>query len=114
MGRLNNSYDALVSALTTAGLAVVNDARNARPGVVIVEPGSIQVSSIRGGQLLIEYPVIALVPPPGNLDAMRELNDMVDTIIDSVPATSAQSGSYSVGSQELPCITVSVNYPASN
>ena len=34
MGRLNNAYDALCSQLTTAGLTVVNDSRNARPGTV--------------------------------------------------------------------------------
>lgn len=112
MGSINTAYDLLCSALTTAGLTVVNDSRNARPGTVIVEPGSITVSSIRGGQLLIDFPVVALAPPPGNADAMRALNDLVNTIIAAVPAVSAQSGSYSVGSQELPAVTVQVNYPA--
>jgi hypothetical protein len=112
MGRLNNAYDSLCSALTTAGLVVVNDSRNARPGSVLVEPGAVTVSSIRGGQLLVEYPVIALAPPPGNADAMRKLNDMVDVIIDAVPAISASAGSW--GDTELPAITVQVNYPASN
>lgn len=112
MGSINDAYDALCGELEDAGLTVINDSRNARPGAVIVEPGGITVSSIRGGQLLIEFPVIALAPPPGNADAMRSLNDTVNLIIAAVPATSAQSGSYSVGSQELPAVTVSVNYPA--
>lgn len=112
MGRLNNAYDALVSQLTDAGLTVVNDSRNARPGTVLVEPGSVTVSSINGAQLLVEYPVIALAPPPGNADAMRKLNDMVDTIIDTVPAISAANGSW--GDTDLPAVTVTVNYPASN
>lgn len=114
MGRLNNAYDALCSQLTTAGLVVVKDSRNARPGTVVVEPTTIEVSSVRGGQLLLTAEVVCIVPPPGNSDAMRALNDLTDKVIDAVPAIAAQPGQYDIGGQSMPCMTVTVHYPASN
>lgn len=112
MGRINNAFDALVSQLTAAGLTVVNDSRNARPGTVLVEPASVSVVAIRGGQVMLEFPVIAMAPPPGNADAMRTLNDMVDKIIDTATATAAQNGSW--GDTNLPATTVTVMVAAQN
>jgi len=114
MGRLNNALTALQTSLTNAGLTAVTDPRKVRPGVVLIDPSNIEVSSINGAQLLLEFPVVCMAPPPGNIDALTKLNDLADVVIDAVPATSARAGSYAVGGQELPCITVTVHWPASN
>lgn len=114
MGRINDAYDSLCQELTDAGLTVVNDSRNARPGTVLVEPATLNVVSVSGAQIMLEFPVVAIAVPPGNLDSLRQLYDTADVIIDATTAVSAQPGVYQVGSQELPCITVTVNYPAQN
>lgn len=112
MGALNTAYDSLVSALQGAGLTVAVTDSAIRPGVVVVDPGSVEVSSIRGGQRLIEFPVVCLAPPPGNWQAMRMMNDMADTVINTVPATSASPGNYTANGQDMPCLTVQVAWPS--
>lgn len=112
MGALNTAYDNLVTALQAAGLTVAATDSAIRPGVVVIDPGSIQVSSIRGGQRLIEFPVVCLAPPPGNWQAMRTMNDMADLVINAVPATSANPGNYTANGNDMPCLTVQVSWPS--
>ena len=112
MGALNNSFDSLVSALQAVGLTVASTDKQIRPGVVVVEPASITVSSINGRQRLLEVPVVVLAPPPGDYQAMRTLNDMADLVINAVPATSATPGTYTANGNEMPAITVSVAWPS--
>lgn len=112
MGALNTAYDSLVSALQAAGLTVATTDAAIRPGVVVVDPGNVQVSSIRGGQRLLEFPVVCLAPPPGNWQALRTMNDMADTVINAVPATSANPGNYTANGADMPCMTVQVSWPS--
>lgn len=112
MGALNNAFDSLVSALQAAGLTVASTDKQIRPGVVVVEPSNVTVSSINGRQRLLEIPVIVLAPPPGDVQAMRTMNDMADKVIDAVPATTANPGQYSANGNDMPCITVNVAWPA--
>lgn len=112
MGRIVGARDRLVTALETAGLKVATDARNARPLTVLVDPPTMTRStgSGSGSQVMLEFTITALAPPPGNLDALNWLSDTVDTItsISTIAAMAASPGVYSVGGQELPCYTVTV------
>lgn len=115
MGRTNTALTNLQTALNAAGLTCIMDPRQARPGVCIIDAQSVEVSSINGAQLLLIVPVVALDRPPANLDATTRLNDMVDDIIDAVPAVSTRPGEYDVGGgQTLPAVFVDVHWPASN
>jgi hypothetical protein len=114
VGRTNDARERLVAELVAAGLAVVEDSRNARPGTVIVEPPVLTRSTFGGAgtQLVCEFTLYAVQPPPGNLDALKAQLELVDTVINTVPATAAAPTTYLVGSQELPAYSITVQYPA--
>lgn len=112
MGALNNSFDSLCSALTAAGLTVATTDREIRPGVVIVDPAAITVSSINGRQRLLEFPVVVTAPPPGDIHAMRSMNDLADLVINAVPAVSANPGNYTANGNDMPCLTITVAWPS--
>jgi hypothetical protein len=113
-GRLNSSREALSAQLTTAGLVVIDDPRNARPNAVIINPPTVTTPSFGqpNATLFLEFQVDALCPPPGNLDALKALLDAVDTVMNTVAVISAVPSVYTVGNQELPSYTITVNYPA--
>ena len=112
MARINDARLRLVSALTAAGITVVSDARNIRPGVVIIDPPDITRSTTN--QLELSFPLNVVMPPPGNLDALIPLLDLMDKVIDATSATSATPTVYSTGGQELPAYTVTVPWVAYN
>ncbi len=112
MGALNNSYDAVIAALQAAGLTVATTNKAAQPGSVVVEPSSGNISSISGKQLLCEFPVVCICPPPGDYRAMRTLNDMAGLVLQAVPATSVTPGSYNINGNDMPCLTINAVYPA--
>lgn len=112
MGALNDAFDSLVATLQAAGLTVATTDKQIRPGVVIVEPSAVTVSSINGRQRLLEVPVIVTAPPPGDSRAMRAMNDLADTVINAVPATSANPGNYTVNGNDMPAITINVAWPS--
>ena len=114
MGRTNTALTSLQTALTSAGLNAILDPRQARPGAVLIDATSVEVSSINGAQILLVVPVIAMDRPPANLDASSRLNDLVDAIIDAVPAVSSRPGEFFVGGQDLPAVFVEVHWAASN
>ena len=114
MGRTNTALTNLQTTLNSAGLTCVLDPRQARPGAVLIDATSIEVSSVNGAQILLVVPVVALDRPPANLDASTRLNDLVDVIIDAVPAVSTRPGEFSVGGQDLPAVFVEVHWAASN
>jgi len=113
MGRIIDARTRLVNDLAAAGLTVVTDPRNARPLSVLVEPPTMSRGSASGtgSQVLLEFVLTVLAAPPGNLDSLNWLSDTVDTItnIATVAAINAAPGVYTVGSQELPAYTVTVN-----
>lgn len=114
VGRLNASREALSQELTDAGLVVIDDPRNARPNAVMIDPPAVTRPSFGqpNATLYLEYTVTALAPPPGNLDALVALLDTVDTVLDTVAVLSANPSVYTVGNQELPAYSITVNYPA--
>lgn len=114
MGRTNDARERLCAELTAAGLVVCEDSRNVRPGVVVVEPPVLTRSTFGGAgtQLVCEFTLYCTAPPPGNLDALKAQLELVDTVINTVPATGAQPTDYVSGSQSLPAYSVTVQYPA--
>ena len=78
MGQTNTARLRLVTALTTAGVTVVSDARDARPLSAIIDPPNITRSSTN--QWSLSFPVNVVMPPPGNLDALIALLDVVDVV----------------------------------
>jgi hypothetical protein len=110
MGRINTARERLVTVLTTANITVVSDARNIRPGVVIIDPPDITRSTTN--QLLLSFPLNVVMAPPGNLDALVPLLDLLDKVIDATAATNATPTVYSTGGQELPAYTVTVPWVA--
>lgn len=113
-GRLNTSRESLSAKLTAAGLVVIDDPRNARPNAVIINPPTVTTPSYGqpNATLFLEFQVDALCPPPGNLDALKALLDAVDVVMNTVAVISAVPSVYTVGNQELPSYTITVNYPA--
>lgn len=113
-GRLNSSRESLSAKLTAAGLVVIDDPRNARPNAVIINPPTVTTPSYGqpNATLFLEFQVDALCPPPGNLDALKALLDAVDVVMNTVAVISAVPSVYTVGNQELPSYTITVNYPA--
>lgn len=79
---LNDGLDYLVDQLTAAGLNATCDPRNVNPPCVLVEPPSLVVRNPATTEL--RFSLLALVPPPGNLDAVRALLDMADAITEQV------------------------------
>lgn len=110
MARINDARQRLVTLLTTANITVVSDSRNIRPGVVIIDPPDVQRST--NNQLTLSFPLNVVMAPPGNLDALVPLLDLVDKVIDATSATSATPTVYTAGGQELPAYTVTVPWVA--
>lgn len=110
MSLLGDSLTRLTTALTTAGCDVITDARNIRPGGVLIDPPTWRRES--SGQVLAEYPVYVLVPPPGNLDALNAIFPMVDKVIASTGATAGEPSNYDTGGQTLPCYKLTVPFAA--
>jgi len=107
MGLLNDATGLLVDFLDDSSLVVTTDSRNARPGVVIIDPPTLVVRNINLYEL--SYPVTALLAPPGNADAVQALLDLADTIVQAVPQVNGgRPVSYAVGGQELPGYEITV------
>lgn len=97
---LNDGLDYVVGQLTAAGLNATCDPRNVQPPCVLVEPPSLTVRNPHTVEA--RFSLLALAPPPGNLDAVRTLLDMADAITESVDnTTDGEPTTY--GSTDLPC-----------
>lgn len=109
MGLINDALDLLVSDLEAANLVVVTDPRNARPNTVVIGPP--QVEQLNNDNYRCTFPVQAVCPPPGNLDAIRYLYDIADVLLQLSPVTAnATPTTYAVGGQELPAYEVQIPY----
>lgn len=115
MGAINDARDRLCAELAAAGLVVINDSRNVRPLGVIVSPPTINTPTLSSSapQMMVEFQVTAVAPPPGNLDAEKYLCDIVDTLIRTVDVVNGTPTTYDNGdAQQLPAYVCNVNYLA--
>ena len=106
MSLLGDSLTRLAQALTTAGCTVITDSRNIRPGGVFIDPPTWRREST--GQLLADYAVFVLVPPPGNLDALQAIFPTIDLIISATGATAGEPAKFETGGQQLPAYKLTV------
>ncbi len=107
MGLINDATGLLVDMLEDASIIVTTDSRNARPGVVVIDPPTVTVLNTNLYEL--SYPVTAVLAPPGNSDAATALLETADDIIQAVPQVGGgRPVSYPVGGQELPGYEITV------
>lgn len=111
MSLIPAGLDTFRTALAAAGLPVVADPRNARTPAVVIDAPSFR--SLSPGIAELTIPVYAVVTPPGNLDALDALLDLVDDVVDACTAAHAstvtgQAGTYNLGGKDLPAYNLSV------
>lgn len=95
------AMDAVVQALTDAGLSPITDPRAVRPPCLLVEPPDVQ--QITGAGIVeCDVPIYALAVPPGNANVTTWLVEMADAVIQAVNVTSASLITYTTANQELP------------
>lgn len=91
----------LAASLTALGLAVVTDARNARPMCVLIEPPTF--TCFNSNVATVEFGIRILAAPPGNQDAADYLVTKADAIMDStISVISGRPGLTSIGGQDIP------------
>jgi hypothetical protein len=103
---LNDAYDELLETLIGLGLPATNDPRNLRPPAVIIDPPSI--TDVNGQICRLQFPVVVVAPPPGNLDAVRSALDMADVIIEGVNTLDGEPQIYTIGQTDLPAYRLTV------
>ncbi len=94
---LNASLDNLTTKLgTISGLSVVNDARNANPPCVLINPPTID--TFARGTFRMTYTLQVLGLGPGNLDGERNLLSNVAKILDAgIGVTSCRPTQIAIG-----------------
>lgn len=106
-GLIVDGLDLLAELLEDTGHTVCTNAAAIRPGVIVIDPPTVQVMNENLYEL--QFPVWALASPPADERAERRVLDMADDIIQAVPATAGGTpGIYSTGGQEIPGYRVTV------
>lgn len=106
-GLLTDGLDILAELLEATGHTVCTNAAAIRPGVIVIDPPTVQVMNENLYEL--QFPVWALAAPPADERAERRVLDMADDIIQAAPATAGGTpGIYSTGNQEIPGYRVTV------
>jgi len=80
-GVFKTAQTQLVASLTSLGLAVVTDPRNARPLTVLVNPPNVEVKNYNWVD--ITFSILICAAPPGNSDAVDYLLTVADDIASS-------------------------------
>lgn len=106
MSALTDALDELAATLTAAGENVADSAAAIRPPVAVIDPPTI--STVSATLVTIDWLVTLTEQPPGSERALRRLLDRADAIAAVLPIQSGTAGSYSIGGQDLPSYTLSV------
>lgn len=106
MSALTDALDELAATLTAAGENVADSAAAIRPPVAVIDPPTI--STVSATLVTIDWLVTLTEQPPGSERALRRLLDRVDAIAAVLPIQSGTAGSYSIGGQDLPSYTLSI------
>lgn len=97
----------LVSSLTSLGLAVVTDPRNARPKTVLVNPPNVEIKNYNWAD--ITFSILICAAPPGNSDAVDYLITVADQIMDSeIVVIDANPDLIDIGNQDIPAYRMTV------
>lgn len=106
-GLIVDGLDLLTEILEDTGHTICTNSASIRPGVIVIDPPTLQVMNANLYEL--SFPVWALAAPPADERAERRVLDMADDIIQAVPATAGGTpGVYSTGGQEIPGYRVTV------
>lgn len=106
-GLIVDGLDLLAELLEETGHPVVTDSAAIRPGVLVVDPPTLQVRNENLYEL--QFPVWSLVAPPADGRAERKMLDMADDVVKAVPATAGGApGIYSTGGQDIPGYRITV------
>jgi len=106
-GLIVDGLDLLAEIIEGTGHTVVTDSNGIRPGVIVIDPPTLQVKNADLYEL--QFPVWSLARPPADGRAERAMLDMADDVIRVVPATAGGApGIYSTGNQEIPGFRVTV------
>jgi hypothetical protein len=105
-GLIWDGLEELGTILTTAGVKWTADSRAARPNVAVIDPPTVRV--INESIYELTFSVYAVVPPPGDINTIKEMYKTADDIIQAVPSTlnGASPTVYVTGGQELPAMQV--------
>lgn len=106
MTLITDAWAYVVAELDTAGVNPVADIRNVQPPCTIVDLPTLRIMSASLVQL--DFPCTVLAPPPGNRDAAELLVTWADLILQALPSTTGTPSAYTVGQQELPAYTITV------
>lgn len=106
-GLIVDGLDLLVELLEDTGHTIVTNSAAIRPGVIVVDPPTLQVMNANLYEL--QFPVWSLAAPPADERAERKVLDMADDVIGVAPATAGGApGIYSTGNQEIPGYRITV------
>lgn len=109
MTLLNDALDYVVGQFTAAGVPATADPRNVRLPGVLVEPPTI--TTLSKDMVTLRFPALVLAPPPGNLDAVRVLLEVVDLAVAGVDnCTSGEPTTY--GEKDTPAYLLNVTVTA--
>jgi len=106
------AYNAVTSALSTAGLVVVTDPRNARPLSVFVELPT--ATAFNSNILDVTIVCRILSAPPGNQDAADYLLTTADAIhqLTTIAVTDCRPSVALIGDQQIPAYDLTVRISA--
>lgn len=106
-GVFKTAQTQLVASLTSLGLAVVTDPRNARPLTVLVNPPTFDIKNYNWAD--ITFSILICAAPPGNSDAVDYLLTAADQIMDSpIVVIDGSPDVAVVANQEIPAYRMTV------
>lgn len=124
MGTLVDRAEELATLLrrdedVDAGVLAIRASTNIRDTVppcllVVPVPGLDYTRSTLEGSVEVEWTIVALAPPPADLEAARELELLVDRVSEVVDVTRARPASYRIPATEsdVPAYLITVNETA--
>lgn len=99
MSLLSDAHGYVLEQARATGLPVTGDPRNVTLPGVLVEPPTIEAYG--GNAARLRFPIVVMVPPPGNADAVRRLLEMADRLLEAVDnVTGGEPTTY--GEKDLP------------
>lgn len=107
MTLLADGWTYVLAELATAGVNPVADPRNIQPPCTIVDLPTLRIMS--GNLVQLDFPCTVIGPPPGNKDTADVLVAWADLILQALPSSTGTPSTYSVGQNELPAYTITVN-----
>jgi hypothetical protein len=104
---LAGARQAVIDRLNAAGIVATGDP-SAIPPVVLVAAPSILAAVIGGPTVDVQFPIVAIHPPPGNAAALDWLLTAASAVIDELAPVAVSAGPGTYGDPPAPAYTVTV------